>query len=312
MLLEINAVSYKLWLWSIFFIMAVPWLEAETGKTVVAHRGASGYAPEHTVAAYRLALLQEADYIEQDLHVTSDGILVCRHDITLERTTNVEAVFPNRFRRSMTGSGGELHWHVNDFTLKELKTLDAGSWFEGKFTGSRILTFAEAVALVRGKSGIYPELKDPEFYEEQGIDMVGLFLAELKNLGLESPESDPDTPVIIQCFSADTLRELRERGCRHPMTFLINRSLKDWLKPGKIDDITSFADGIGPDKNLLYEDPLIVDRAHEAGLTVTPYTFRKSSVPERFEDVSSEMKYALEHLGVDSLFTDNPDLFPRK
>jgi len=311
MLLEISPLSLKIWLCSFLFILAVPWVRAESGKSVVAHRGSSGYAPEHTVAAYRLALLQNADYVEQDLHVTSDGVLVCRHDITLERTTNVESVFPNRFRRDMTGDGGELHWHVNDFTLEELKGLDAGSWFDDKFAGSRILSFAEAVAIVRGKSGIYPELKDPEFYAERGIDMVGLFLEELKRLGLESPESSPETPVIIQCFSAETLRQLKKRGCRHPMTFLVNRSQADWLRSGKIKDIAKFADGIGPDKNLLYEDPLIVGRAQAAGLTVTPYTFRKTSVPEKFKDVTEEMKHALETLGADALFTDNPDMFPR-
>lgn len=290
-------------------LVFAPALFADSPKTVVAHRGASAYAPEHTLAAYRLALLQEADFVEQDLHVTSDGILVCRHDITLERTTNVAAVFPNRYRRE---NGTEMHWYINDFTLEELKTLDAGAWFDQKFSGSKILTFAEAVEIIRGKAGIYPELKDPEFYSGRGIDMAALLMDELEKLGLAEPEQDPSTPVIIQCFSPETLKKLKKTGCRHPMTFLVNRSLKNWLGAGRIQEISSFADGIGPDKNLLYEDPSIVERAREAGLTITPYTFRQLSFPDQFASVTEEMEYALETLGVDSLFTDNPDLFPRK
>ena len=98
---------------------------------LVAHRGASGYAPEHTIAAYTLALEQGADYVEQDLTLTSDGVLVCLHDDTLERTTDVEARFPDRAVVE-NGPGGQpaKRWYANDFTLAELKTLDAGSWFD--------------------------------------------------------------------------------------------------------------------------------------------------------------------------------------
>jgi glycerophosphoryl diester phosphodiesterase len=95
-------------------------------KLLVAHRGASAYAPEHTVAAYRLALEQGADFVEQDLGVTKDGALVCLHDPTLERTTDVEQVFPDRFREE----GGTKRWYIADFTADEIKRLDAGSWFD--------------------------------------------------------------------------------------------------------------------------------------------------------------------------------------
>src|SRR5262245_26505606 len=94
-------------------------------KINVAHRGASAYAPEHTLAAYKLALQQGADYVEQDLQITKDGVLVCLHDLTLERTTNVEDVFPDRFKMD----GDKKTWPVADFTLAEIKRLDAGSWF---------------------------------------------------------------------------------------------------------------------------------------------------------------------------------------
>ena len=107
-------------------------------KILIAHRGASAYAPEHTIAAYRLALEQGADFVEQDLQISKDGVLVCLHDLTLERTTDVEEVYP---ARAATSETGRKTWHVSDFTLEELKRLDAGSWFDPKFKGERIPTF---------------------------------------------------------------------------------------------------------------------------------------------------------------------------
>ena len=311
-MLELMSPNLKLGIFGLlFFLITVVNLEGSP-KKLVAHRGASAYAPEHTVAAYKLALLQGADYVEQDLQVTKDGILVCRHDSTLERTTNVASLFPNRFSRDRTEGSTDIHWYIKDFTLEELKKLDAGSWFDRKFSGSRILTFAEAVEIVRGKAGIYPELKGPEFYAEQGLDITALFMEELKRLGLETPEQDPSTPVIIQCFSGDILKRLKKMGCRHPKTLLVNEAGKKWMETGKLKEIRSFAEGIGPDKNLIYQDPSIVSRAKGAELTVTPYTFRKLSFPDQFSSVTEEMRYMLYTLGVDALFTDNPDLFPRE
>ncbi len=182
---ELISLNLKICFLGLVFLVVSPTILTGSSKAVVAHRGASAYAPEHTVASYKLALLQGADFVEQDLQITKDGILVCRHDSTLERTTNVARLFPNRFSRDSTGGNSDGHWYIKDFTLKELKILDAGSWFDKKFSGSRILTFAEAVNIVRGKAGIYPELKDPEFYSAQGFDIISLFLEELKKLGLE-------------------------------------------------------------------------------------------------------------------------------
>src|SRR5688572_13313286 len=118
-----------------------------SSKQVIAHRGASAYAPEHTLAAYRLAMEQGADYVEQDLAVTKDGALICLHDDSLERTTNVEELFADR-----------KPWLAVDFTLEEIKQLDAGSWFDAKFAGERIPTWEEAVAFVGNRAGLYPEL----------------------------------------------------------------------------------------------------------------------------------------------------------
>ena len=127
-------------------------------QTVNRHRGASAYAPEHTLAAYRLAIEQGADYVEQDLAVTRDGVLICLHDETLERTTNVEDVFPDRARMD---SSGRQRWLAVDFTLAEIRQLDAGSWFDKSFARERIPTWAEAVALIGIRAGLYPELKTP-------------------------------------------------------------------------------------------------------------------------------------------------------
>ena len=112
-----------------------------------AHRGASGYAPEHTFAAYDLAIAQKADFVEPDLAVSKDGVLVCLHDDTLERTTNVEDIYPDRFSAEIKGRNGEKQWVANDFTVAEMKRLDAGSWFDAKFAGAQIPTFDEMLAI---------------------------------------------------------------------------------------------------------------------------------------------------------------------
>ena len=105
-------------------------------KTNVAHRGASAYAPEHTLAAYRLAIEMGADYVEQDLAVTKDGVLICLHDASLERTTNVEELFPDRARHASAWKARPRKaWLANDFTLAEIKRLDAGSWFDAEVQG---------------------------------------------------------------------------------------------------------------------------------------------------------------------------------
>src|SRR5687768_8208244 len=149
-------------------------------KQLVAHRGASAYAPEHTLEAYRLALEQGADFVEQDLAVTKDGVLVCIHDLTLERTTNVEEVFPDRFVEDKRGGTSLRSWRVHDFTLAEIERLDAGSWFHPKFAGARIPTFQHAIDLVRGKAGLYPELKDPAFYRQRGVSPEALLAGALR------------------------------------------------------------------------------------------------------------------------------------
>jgi glycerophosphoryl diester phosphodiesterase len=284
-----------------------------TAALLVAHRGASGYAPEHTMEAYRLAVEQGADFIEPDLQITSDGILIALHDLTLDRTTNVADVFPDRFREEMLRGETVRRWYANDFTLDEVRRLDAGSWFGESFQGARVPTFSEVIELARGQAGILPETKAPEVYGDRGFDMERLVLAELEQHGLDQKNADPATPVIIQSFSAESLQILRhELGTDLALTFLISGGAESetWLAAEGLAEVREFASGIGPTKSLLLEDPDAVGRAHEAGLTVIPYTFRAGSSGE-FTTVEEEMHHFIYGLGVDGLFTNNPDLFPR-
>ncbi len=287
-------------------------------KILVAHRGASAYAPEHTVAAYRLAIEQKADFVEQDLQITKDGVLVCLHDLTLERTTNVKEVFPDRFKQDISedqqpGAQTAKHWYVSDFTLAEIKRLDAGIWRGEKFKGERVPTWQEAIDLVRGKAGMYPETKAPEVYGRRGFDMEKLLIESLKKNKLDRPGADAKTPIIIQSFSDASLRKLREvHKTKLPLVFLIHDDPQGkWLTESGLKNVKTFANGIGPNKGLIEREPKIVGWAHAAGLTVTPYTFR-SAMTGKYKDVREEINYFLYTLGVDALFTDNPDQFPRR
>jgi glycerophosphoryl diester phosphodiesterase len=281
-------------------------------KTAIAHRGASAYAPEHTAAAYRLAIDQGAEYVEQDLQITKDGQLVCLHDLTLDRTTDAEQVFPGR-SRTLDREGGALPgWHVSDFTLAEIKQLDAGSWFDPKFKGEKVLTFQEAIDLVKGQAGIYPETKAPEVYGRIGFDMEKLVMEVLRKNRLDTPGADPKTPVIIQSFSADSLKKMVGMGVKLPLIFLVtDRDGDVWLTKERMGEIKAFAAGIGPSKTIISGKPEIVGWAHAAGLSVTPYTFRSAGQPAG-KNVRDEMDQFLYTFGVDAVFTDNPDQFPRK
>jgi len=277
-------------------------------KILIAHRGASAYAPEHSIDSYRLAIAQGADFVEQDLAVTKDGVLVSIHDLTLERTTDVEEVFPARFVEEKTGDKVARRWYVHDFTLAEIKQLDAGSYFDKKFAGTRILTFQEAIDLVREKAGLYPELKDPEFYRQRGVNPVKLFAEIVRKNRLEA---DPKTPLILQSFDDATLKASAFDLPKVPRVFLV--AVQDAGRidtPEKLKEVAAWATGIGPNKAILEKAPDIVAWAHAAKLTVTPWTFRASQ-PGKYVSVQEEMKHFLFTLGVDALFTDNPDMFPR-
>lgn len=281
-------------------------------KTVVAHRGASAYAPEHTAAAYRLAIEMSADFVEQDLAVTKDRVLICLHDASLERTTNVEEVFPDRGVTVSLDGSTRKHWVANDFTLAEIKRLDAGSWFDKKFAGEKILTFDEAVAIVKGKAGMFPELKTPEIYEGRNVNFEELVAAALDKHGLRGAKADPKTPIILQTFGQASAKELARIKIGVPVVLLLGddngfktaEQLKAWK---------GIVQGFGPAKNIVAQNPDFVKWAHAEGMSVTPYTFRQSDTARAgYKDVSEEMSHYLYKLDVDALFTDNPDKFPRK
>jgi glycerophosphoryl diester phosphodiesterase len=280
-----------------------------TRPTLIAHRGASAYAPEHTFAAYRLALEQGADFVEPDLQITKDGVLVCLHDSTLERTTDVRRVFPDRARLA----NGRKTWPVVDFTIEEVQRLDAGSWMSPRFAGERVPTLQQMIELVRGKAGIFPETKLPESYEKLGWSMEKLLMETLARNGLERPGANPKTPVVIQSFSAESLKVLRRKyGCRLPLVLLVKSGpdARRRLSPEGLKNIKEFADGIAPNKLIIMGRPSLVDEAHALGMSVTAWTFR-SKERSRFANVREEMAYYLRDLHVDALFTDNPDQFPR-
>ncbi|ODS53664.1 MAG: hypothetical protein ABS36_13650 [Acidobacteria bacterium SCN 69-37] len=286
---------------------------ASRDRILIAHRGASAYAPEHTRAAYELAIAQGADYVEQDLAVTKDGVLVCIHDVSLERTTNVEELFPDRFK---TDTEGRRRWYVADFTLAEIKRLDAGSWFDPKFAGETLLTWDEAVDIVWGRAGMYPELKDAAFYRERGVDIVAVFAAALERRGLPwTTPAQGRAPLAVQSFDEQAVRDAARLLPRVPRTFLFGdrAGVQKWLSnAGTVKTLATFATDLGPNKRILEERPEIVAWAHEAGLTVTAWTVSSLAEKTAYPGLTEEMQHLLYDLGADALFTDNPNKFPRQ
>jgi glycerophosphoryl diester phosphodiesterase len=270
---------------------------------VVAHRGASTYAPENTVPAFTLAAEQGATFVEFDLQRTKDGALVCLHDLTLERTTDVEQVFPDRGRDVQVNGETRRQWPLSDFTLEELRRLDAGRWFDARFAGTRIPTFAETIGALRGRSGLFIELKAPERYP--GIEAE--VLQALKDAGLDQPWADPATPVLVQSFTVGSL-EILAHELKTPLPLHLLFGAADaarWTSPEGLTRARALVTGLSPDKQVVRQDASLVTRARAAGLLVTPYTYRSSSTPG-FADVRAEMRAALAS-GVDGVITDNPD-----
>ena len=123
-------------------------------------------------------------------------------------------MFPNRPSANVPGRGPDKRWLANDFTLEEIRRLDAGAWFDPKFAGTRIPTFQEMIDAMRGKAGLYPELKSPPLYTARGVDMEQIFVRVIKENGLDKPESLKTTPLIIQSFDEDTDSPRRDATCR--------------------------------------------------------------------------------------------------
>ena len=274
----------------------VPW--------VIAHRGAAAYAPENTIPAFELAAEQGAPFVELDLQRTRDGQLVALHDLTLERTTDAPTIFPGR-NRPGPGEKGETHWWLEDFTLEELLRLDAGSWFDPKFSGTRIPTLDEVLEAIRGRAGLFIELKSPERYP--GIEQE--MMAVLARHRLDTTGADPRTPVMLQSFTVESIERLSAMGVRLPRHVLIAAADADaWLSDDGLTRISGFATGISPEKTTRVTHGAAWQRARAMGLRVTPWTFRASTV-RGFPTVTEEMAHAIA-AGADGVITDNPDLAP--
>jgi len=255
---------------------------------------------------------QKIDFVEPDLAVSKDNVLFCMHDDTLERTTNVAEVFPDRVSTNYQTRQPGKHWVGNDFTMAELKRLDSGKWFKPEFAGQHLLTFQEMIDLVKARPGfgIYPELKSPELYKSRGIDQEKLFVEIVKKNGLEKAASLKTMPVIIQSFDESAIRRVAVDLPTIPRVFLTSKD--EDITDARIRELAKFATGIAPEKFVIARHPELVARAHAAGLTVTSWTFRADDKEMKYPNVKAEMTHFLYDLGIDALFTNNPDQFPRR
>ncbi|MBT8067434.1 MAG: glycerophosphodiester phosphodiesterase [Gammaproteobacteria bacterium] len=304
-------------------------------KLVIAHRGASGYLPEHTLAAKAMAYAQGAHFIEQDLVMTQDDQVVVLHDHHLDTVTDVYDVFPGRAR-------ADGRYYVIDFTLAELRQLAVSerfresdgvktAVFEQRFplekSSFRINTFAEEIELIQGLNqstgrlvGIYPEIKSPAFHRGEGKDISAAVLEVLKTYGYDEQQDR----VFLQCFDANELQRIRGElfpamNMSVPLVQLLGTgpNFRPALTSEGMKTIASYANGIGPSMQLIVEPGSVagklkttnlVDLSHDLGLVVHPYTFRRDLLPAYAADYGELLEIFLDDIGVDGVFTDFPDL----
>lgn len=233
----------------------------------VAHRGASGHAPENTMAAFQKALEMKADYIEIDVQMSKDGELVIIHDTTVDRTTD--------------GSG-----FVGDLTLEELQQLDAGSWFSDKYAEEQIPTFAEVLDTYRGKIGILIELKSPELYP--GIEAEVAEALRARNM-----HKPGNNKIIIQSFNHESMQTSKALLPNIPHGVLAGLSWAD-VTDEELAQFATYADFFNPNMNIVTHD--LVERVHGLGMEIYPYTVR-----------TQEQANNLFELGVDGIITDFPE-----
>jgi len=309
---------------------------------IIAHRGASGERPEHTLAAYELAIDLGADYIEPDLVVTKDLVLVTRHENELSGTTDVASreEFEDRRRTKTIDDRQVAGWFAEDFTLAELRTLRArervgnirpdNAAYNGLY---QVPTFAEVIQLVRAKEdetgrtiGLYPELKHPTvLLEQEGIDMVDLLIRDLRQAGLDGADAE----VFVQVFEVGPLQRLNQRIDTRLVLLIApeggpydepDMRWSEMITPTGLAEIAEYADGIGPWLgHALTTDTMeptgLVSDAHAAGLVVHPWTLRKENgfLPASLQGAggpADDGQYrrlwtAAIATGADGFFTDN-------
>jgi len=295
-------------------------VKAYPKKVVVAHRGASGYLPEHTMEAKAMAYAMNPDYIEQDLVLSKDDIPIVIHDIYLGDVTDVAEKFPDRKRE-------DGKYYVIDFTFEEIQTLKVTERFDTK-TGKqvypnrfpkgkgsfRLHSFSQEIELIQGLNqstgnniGIYPEIKNPGFHHENGKDFSKIVLQILSDYGYQTKEDR----CILQCFDAQELERIRKE--LKSELFLVQLIDSD-EETQRLDHFATYADGIGPwYKQLLSEIvdgehtfTSLVDEAHKLGLVVHPYTFRADALSE-FDSFREMVNVILYEANADGGFTDFPD-----
>ncbi|MCA1655171.1 MAG: glycerophosphodiester phosphodiesterase [Pseudonocardiaceae bacterium] len=295
--------------------------------TIVGHRGASGYRPEHTLASYELAARMGADYIEPDLVTTADGVLVARHEPEISETTDVAAhqEFASRKTTKLLDGVAVTGWFTEDFTLRELRTLRAkeripairqhNTIYDGRY---QVPTFQEVIDLAKRLSrelrrdiGIYPETKHSTYFRKQGKALEPRLVEALNRNGLNRPGAK----VYVQSFEVSNLIELR-RALRVPLVQLTSatgqpydfvdsgdpRTYADLVSPAGLRDVAKYAKGLGPEKGqviprdaagFLTTPTTLVRDAHRAGLVVHPYTFRAENtfLPADFRSSAIPAEY---------------------
>jgi glycerophosphoryl diester phosphodiesterase len=279
---------------------------------IIGHRGAAGYRPEHTLAAYELGARMGADYVEPDLVSTKDHVLVARHEPDITATTDVadHPEFASRKTTKTIDGTPTTGWFTDDFTLAELKTLRAkerlplvrqgNTLYDGRY---QVPTFQEVIDLVKRLSkelhrdiGIYPETKHPTYFRDEGLPLEELLVKTLNRNGLNRRGAK----VFVQSFEVSNLKALNG-VLRVPIVQLLDaKNLRpadvvkaggtttygDMATPQGLRDIAKYADGVGPSKdyivprdaggNSLAPTSFVTD-AHAAGLVVHPYTFRREN-----------------------------------
>ena len=244
----------------------------------VSHRGASGYAPEHTIPAYKLGEEMKGDYIEVDLQMTKDGELIAMHDETLDRTTN--------------GTG-----LVKDHTLAEIKQLDAGSWFNEKYPdyakpeyeGLKVPTLEEVIKKFGKGSRYYIETKSPEVYP----GMEEKLLEILEEYGLTGPNS-PSSKVLIQSFSPESLKKVHALNPDLPLIQLLWYDKAATITDAELEAYKTYSIGLGMNFNMI--DEAYVQKVREHDLLIHPYTVNEK------EDMRQLLDW-----GVTGMFTNFPD-----
>ena len=290
-------------------------------KIVIAHRGASGYLPEHTLQAKAMAYAMQVDFIEQDLVLSKDDVPIVIHDIYLDDVTDVAKKFPDRKRE-------DQRYYVIDFTFTELKTLQVSERFNPK-TGKQVypnrfpiwqsdfklhslqeeIEFIQGLNSSTGKNiGIYPEIKAPEFHQKENKNLTEIVLKILSDYGYKTKKDN----CILQCFNAKELERIRKE-LKSELFLVQLMEFKEETK--QLAHFATYADGIGPWYRLILSKkvdgkftftPLVSD-AHKLGLKVHPYTFRADALVE-FESFEKMVHTFLIDANVDGVFTDFPDL----